>query len=289
MLDESPLTAERAEHTARVLRALGNPQRLLILCRLLKAGEASAGDLAQRLGLSPSALSQHLARMREEALVQQRRDGRSLHYRINDQLDIRLPTLLESLCDEPAAGAASAEHLARAAAVVGLAFSSAMGAADDDVRQAPAVTAAGSIRPLPHAAYQPDPDAGCKAVFGMTRGSDDPGQINPVLQRVARAVDLYANAGVPPGQISFVAVASGAAIAIALDDTHYRQQYGVDNPNLPLIRQLRAGGVDVAVCGQAMAEHGYPEDWIDGGVTLALSALTTLTELQRKGYALVPL
>lgn len=289
MLDDAPLTTERAEHTARVLRALANPQRLLILCRLFKVGEASAGDLAQRLGLSPSALSQHLARMREESLVQQRRDGRSLYYRINEQLDIRLPSLLESLCDEPRAGGVGANRMTQVAAVVGLAFSSALPAAGDDAWQTQAVTAGGRIHPLPHAAYQPDPDALCQTVFALTRGSDDPGRINPALQRVARTVNLYANAGVPSAQTSFVAVASGAAIAIALDDAHYRQQHGVDNPNLPLIRQLRGCGVDVAVCGQAMVEHGYRQDWIDRDVTLALSALTTLTELQRHGYALVPL
>jgi intracellular sulfur oxidation DsrE/DsrF family protein len=43
------------------------------------------------------------------------------------------------------------------------------------------------------------------------------------------------------------------------------------------------------VCGQAVAEHDYPYEAIDRHVTLALSALTTITELQQQGYALMPL
>lgn len=292
MLDDTLLTTGRAEYAARVLRALGNPQRLLILCRLYKVGESSAGELALRLGLGASALSQHLARMREESLVQQRRDGRTLYYRINPQLDLRLPTLLESLCDEPDAGDAATRRMADAAAVIDLAFSSvapAAPAADDGAWQTPAVVGAGRMRPLPQAAYQPDPAATCQAVFTMTRGSEAPNRANPALQRVARAVNLHAHAGVPAAHMAFVAVASGTAIDMALDDVHYRTQHGVDNPNLPLLRQLRECGVKVAVCGQTMAEHGYRPEWMDGSVTLALSGLTAIIGLQQQGYALVPL
>lgn len=289
MLDDTLLTTERAEYAARVLRALGNPQRLLILCRLYKLGESSAGELAQRLGLGASALSQHLARMREESLVQQRRDGRTLYYRINAQLDLRLPTLLESLCDEPDAGDAATTHMADAAAVIDLAFSSVVPAIADGAWQTPAVAGAGRVRPLPQAAYRPDPAATCQAVFTVTRGSDAPNRANPALQRVARAVNLHAQAGVPAAQMAFVAVASGAAIEMALDNAHYRKQHGVDNPNLPLLRQLRECGVEVTVCGQSLAERGYRSEWLDGSATLALSALTAIIELQRQGHALVPL
>lgn len=288
MLNESLLAIERAEDTARLLRALGNPQRLLILCHLLKVGEANAGELAQRMHLSASALSQHLARMREESLIEQRRDGRTLFYRINHQLDTRLPALLESICDEPE-GDPSMNRMTRAAAVVGLAFASTVALAGDGFWQTPTITDAGKIHPLPHAAYQPDPDATYKVVFAMTRGSDDPGKISPALQRVARTVNLYADAGVPLKHMKFVAIASGAATAMALDDAHYKKQYGMANPNLPVIRQLRADGIDVAVCGQAVAEHHYQYDWVSKDVTVALSALTTITELQQKGYALMPL
>lgn len=151
------------------------------------------------------------------------------------------------------------------------------------------ITAAGNYHPLPHAAYQPDPASTYKVVFSMTKGSEKPGQVNPALERVARTVNLYASAGVPVDHLKFVAVASGPATSLVLDNEHYKAQFGVDNPNLPVIAQLRKAGVDVAVCGQAMAEHHYPNEWAAKDVTLSLSALTTVTELEQKGYALMPL
>jgi intracellular sulfur oxidation DsrE/DsrF family protein len=53
-------------------------------------------------------------------------------------------------------------------------------------------------------------------------------------------------------------------------------------------RELRAAGVAVVVCGQAVAEHHFPYEWIASNVTLALSALTTITVLENEGYALMP-
>lgn len=162
-------------------------------------------------------------------------------------------------------------------------------AADTSFWQTPTIVGAGKIHPLPQAAYQPDPTATYKVVFSLTRAAEKPDEVNPGIEHVARAVNLYHAAGVPLDHLKFVAIAAGAATAIALDDAAYRQQFGVPNPNLPAIAQLRKAGVDVAVCGQAMAEHHYDYAWKDARVTLALSALTTVTELENKGYALLPM
>jgi len=157
-------------------------------------------------------------------------------------------------------------------------------------QKAPAViTAAGAYQPLPKAAYQPDPAATYKVVFSLTKGSDKPDQINPGLERVARTVNLYVASGVPLDHLKFVAVAYSAATGLVLDDEHYKAQFGTANPNLAAIAQLRKAGIDVAVCGQAMAEHHYANEWASKDVTLALSALTAISELELKGYALIPL
>lgn len=74
----------RAREVAGLLRALANERRLLILCKLVEWGEGNVGALAEAVGLSPSALSQHLARMREEGLVTFRRESQTLWYRIAD-------------------------------------------------------------------------------------------------------------------------------------------------------------------------------------------------------------
>lgn len=84
----------RAAEVAQVLGALANDRRLLILCKLVEDGEATVGDLAEKVGLSPSALSQHLARMREEGIVAARREAQTAWYRIADP---RVESLLAAL------------------------------------------------------------------------------------------------------------------------------------------------------------------------------------------------
>ena len=81
--------AREAAAAARLLRALASEPRLLILCRLT-AGEASVGALLPATGLSQSALSQHLARLRAEGLVATRRAGTSILYRLADPAAARL-------------------------------------------------------------------------------------------------------------------------------------------------------------------------------------------------------
>lgn len=74
----------RAEAVARLLKAMGNGRRLMLLCKLVEHGEMTAGDLAREVALSQSACSQHLGKMREEGLVDFRRDRQTLWYRIAD-------------------------------------------------------------------------------------------------------------------------------------------------------------------------------------------------------------
>jgi ArsR family transcriptional regulator len=74
----------KAGEVAGILRALANEKRLLILCKLVEWGEANVTTLAGAVGLSQSALSQHLAKMRDEGLVAFRRDSQTLWYRIAD-------------------------------------------------------------------------------------------------------------------------------------------------------------------------------------------------------------
>src|SRR6476619_5133099 len=75
---------ENAGEVAGMLRALANERRLMILCKLVEWGEANVNTLADTVGLSQSALSQHLAKMRAEGLVTFRRESQTLWYRIAD-------------------------------------------------------------------------------------------------------------------------------------------------------------------------------------------------------------
>lgn len=71
------------EVAVNLLKALSNERRLKIICVLYK-GEKSVGELEQIVGLSQSALSQHLARLRRDGLVDTRRDAQTIYYSMND-------------------------------------------------------------------------------------------------------------------------------------------------------------------------------------------------------------
>lgn len=75
---------KQAAEAAGMLKTLSNESRLLVLCHLVAEGELTVGELNDRIGLSQSALSQHLAKLREEGLVATRKEAQAVHYRICD-------------------------------------------------------------------------------------------------------------------------------------------------------------------------------------------------------------
>ena len=72
-----------SEKAAEFLRTLANPNRLIILNRLMR-GEACVGDLEKSLSISQSALSQHLTRMKSEGILSKRRESQQIFYSISD-------------------------------------------------------------------------------------------------------------------------------------------------------------------------------------------------------------
>ncbi|MBI3434776.1 MAG: helix-turn-helix transcriptional regulator [Proteobacteria bacterium] len=93
----------QAKDVADLLCALANERRLMILCQLVEAGEMTVGSLVDAIGISQSALSQHLAKMREEGIVTFRRDAHTLWYRIADERVEELFATLHRLFCKPAA------------------------------------------------------------------------------------------------------------------------------------------------------------------------------------------
>ncbi|TXH51927.1 MAG: ArsR family transcriptional regulator [Cellvibrionales bacterium] len=95
--------AAHADEAAQWLRSLANPHRLMILC-LLGEGELSVGALNAALPLSQSALSQHLAVLRAEGLVQTRREAQSIYYRVPEGPALQILQVLHRTFCAPALG-----------------------------------------------------------------------------------------------------------------------------------------------------------------------------------------
>ncbi len=87
-----------AKKAEAMLKLLANANRLMILCHLVK-GRKSAGQLAELVGLSASALSQHLAKMREQGLVEAQKEKQMVYYSIeNPEVEAILSTLYLIYC-----------------------------------------------------------------------------------------------------------------------------------------------------------------------------------------------
>ena len=101
----APLAA-KSQDLVPVLKLLANQKRLLVLCRLAAVGETPVTALARFVGLSPSAVSQHLGKLRDNGLVTFRREGQTLFYALSGDHTARLlHALKEIYCPQPAAPA----------------------------------------------------------------------------------------------------------------------------------------------------------------------------------------
>lgn len=100
---------DNARTASRLLKAMSNERRLLILCHLAQ-GERSVGELEQIVGLSQSALSQHLARLRQDSLVATRRVAQTIFYSLNGEEATRvMETLHDLYCASERAGTGGGE------------------------------------------------------------------------------------------------------------------------------------------------------------------------------------
>ncbi|HTS54711.1 MAG TPA: DsrE family protein [Burkholderiales bacterium] len=152
----------------------------------------------------------------------------------------------------------------------------------------PTIQGFGKIVALPDSGMQPSKDTEYKVVFNLT-GGGDADKVNPSLDRVARAVNVFTSAGVPSSRLHFVVVVHGPATSLTLDNAHYREKFNVDNPNVKLISELEKAGVKVVVCGQALAHQNFPQNWVNPQVEITLAAITDIVILEQQGYILFPL
>src|SRR6266568_7903300 len=89
--------AKQAGEAAQLLKLLGHEKRLLVLCFLAACGEMTVGELVGVAKLSQSALSQHLAKLRADGLVEYRRASQTLYYRVVDVRALRVLEVLKAI------------------------------------------------------------------------------------------------------------------------------------------------------------------------------------------------
>ncbi|MCP9236934.1 DsrE family protein [Lewinella sp. JB7] len=145
----------------------------------------------------------------------------------------------------------------------------------------------GGIYDVPEATVRPDTSLTYNFVVDVVTGSEEPDSLGEGLYRVARMVNLFAVGGIPAEKVDVVLAIHGGATVGVMDNASYRERFGVDNPNIPLIRALKEAGVRVTVCGQSLLGRGVPTEAVLPEVEIATSMLTTVAMYQMRGYGVM--
>jgi len=141
---------------------------------------------------------------------------------------------------------------------------------------------------------KPDPNLDYKIVLDLTgfpereekKGKVDSVAVNWALEEIGRLYNLHVAAGIPKNKIQLVAAVHANAMASFFTNEAYREKYKIDNPNLAIIDQLSKAGVKFLVCGQSLIFWGYRKEMLIPQAKLTLTAQTTLSSYQMKGFAL---
>lgn len=146
----------------------------------------------------------------------------------------------------------------------------------------------GPVVPIPDATAKRENGEAYKVVFNITQGTPGDGRVNTELALVGRFVNLLALSGMDPAQSQIVAVVHGGATPIVVDDAAYGARFGEANVNAEAISALEEAGVEIVVCGQALASSGFSPEQVLEPVEVSISAMTELASRQMEGYALMP-
>lgn len=114
--------------------------------------------------------------------------------------------------------------------------------------------------------------------------------MNPAIEKVARFANIYHGAGKQPAKAEITIVLHGDATLTILNADAYSSRFETKgNPNLDCLKKLRESGVEILVCGQSLIGKGEKPENVVKFTDVAVSALTSLVNLQSDGYAYVPL
>jgi len=133
----------------------------------------------------------------------------------------------------------------------------------------------------------PDPGTDYKVVFSVAANVKDD-EIHPTLKTIGLYLNTLAHNGVPANHRHLVAVFhQGGGDAVLANDVYKARHNGVDNPNIATLAELKQAGVELRVCGQGLLGKKLEPSQLLTGVQADLWAMTTMVNLQMRGYARV--
>ncbi|HLO81492.1 MAG TPA: DsrE family protein [Chitinophagaceae bacterium] len=123
----------------------------------------------------------------------------------------------------------------------------------------------------------------CKLVFDLGQMAEK-GKVNEGIEEVIRIINLHGAAGVKKENLDVYVVFHGPAAVSFLDDDLFNKQFQVNNPNLPMVKQLQDAGVKLVICGQTLGLRNMKLDAFPDGTLKSYSARTAVSDLVQRGY-----
>ncbi|HEY6214122.1 MAG TPA: DsrE family protein [Vicinamibacterales bacterium] len=167
------------------------------------------------------------------------------------------------------------------AAGVMLGYSARVWTAADDKLPMPGQ---GVAKDIPSAKELPDPNVDYKVVFSVAAQAK-PDEIHPTLKTLSLYLNTLAHNGVPANHRHIAAVFhQGGGDAVLVNDVYKKRHNGVDNPNIAILHELKQAGVELRVCGQGLLGKKLEPSQVLPDVQVDLWAMTTMVNLQLRGY-----
>jgi intracellular sulfur oxidation DsrE/DsrF family protein len=130
----------------------------------------------------------------------------------------------------------------------------------------------------------PDPNVDYKVVFSVAANAKE-NEVHPTLKTIALYLNTLAHNGVPANHRHIAAVFhQGGGDAVLANDVYKSRHNGVDNPNVAMLQELKQAGVELRVCGQGLLGKKVEPSQVLPGVQVDLWAMTTMVNLQLRGY-----
>jgi len=157
----------------------------------------------------------------------------------------------------------------------------------DKPKTGPIIDGYGGSYTIKKADLKLEKDKEYKVIFDIYSDNAKEGKDNPLINTVARYLNMHANQGVKLKNMKVAVILHGKVTKSALSDKAYKKKYDSKNPNTELIKALQKASVEFYVCGQSFLSSGFELDDVSENVKVSLSALTALVEYQSNGYQII--
>ena len=157
----------------------------------------------------------------------------------------------------------------------------------NETKAGPVIKEFGKVYKIVNPELNLQKDKEYKVIFDIYTDSNKESAINPLINTVARFLNMHGQNGISATNIKVAFVMHGAAAKNALSDKAYNAKFKTDNPNTKLIAALKDANVDIFVCGQSFKSRGFEDASRSKNVKLSLSAMTALVEYQENGYKII--